>query len=277
MRDDPTRTPVIHHVISGELARSAAVLELVDGLRRTTTACLFVCGGAGHVPSGLHARLIDLFDALALLSARGVRFVAADGGTNSGVMEATGLARQRAATPFPLIGVTPAAEILGPHGARQTVADPHHSHVIAVHNPGWARNCTGRTSTGTFWGAELDTMRDLFGRLAEGRPSVALVANGGLRALDEIRMHLDAGRRTILVAGSGRAADAIVSLLQGTSPRDDETKALAETARERAILSSPDLCEAFELDAGAAALAQRLEQILRGDRNEAPEPPAGRA
>lgn len=239
-------------------------MDLVADLRRDTTACLFACGGAAHVAPDTRDRIIALFEALAILAARGVRFVAADGGTNSGVMAATGLARHHASTSFPLIGVTPAAEILSAHGARHALADPHHSHVIAVHNPGWS---TGRQPAGTersFWGAELETMRDLFGRLAAGRPAVALVANGGTHALEEIRMHLDAGRRTILVAGSGRAADAVVSLLHGTQPGDAETRVLAETARTRSTLSVPSLCETFDIDAGAEALADRLEQVLRG-------------
>jgi hypothetical protein len=257
--------PVIHHVVSGELGRSVAVVDLVDALRRETTGCVFACGGAGNIAPDTRQRLLQLFGALPLLASRGVRFVAADGGTNSGVMEAIGLARSRSPVAFPLLGVTPAPEILGPHGAKETVVDPHHSHVIAVHNPRWpgGRREPGAPAGG-YWGAELETMRDLFGRLADGRPSVAVVANGGPRALDEIRMHLDAGRRTIFVAGSGRAADAIVSILRGTEPADPDTRALAATARDNAIVSAPGLCDTFDIGEGAAALADRLEEVLQG-------------
>ena len=57
----------------------------------------------------------------------------------------------------------------------------------------------------------------LFGALAEGRPSVAIVANGGGITLNEVESNVRAGRRIILIEGSGRAADALVSLVRKTA------------------------------------------------------------
>ncbi len=62
----------------------------------------------------------------------------------------------------------------------------------------------------------------LFAELAEGRPSVTIVANGGGITLAEVESNVRAGRRMILIEGSGRAADALVSLLQKTQVSDAE-------------------------------------------------------
>lgn len=264
MTSGPRHQPVVHHVISGRLHLSADVLQLIEDVRRDTEACVFICGAASRVDARTRARLISLFDSLALLAARGLRFVVGDGGTNAGVMEAAGIARARARPPFALVGVAPAAEILATHGPMDAMIEPNHSHVVAVHNPDWihSRRHDGWLPSHGFWGSELEVMRDLFARLSDGRPSIGIVANGGRAALDEVRMHLDSGRRMVLVAGSGRAADALAALVRGVPPRDDETLSLAELAMDRGTLSLPDACEVFEMSDGAEVLASLLDTRL---------------
>ena len=56
------------------------------------------------------------------------------------------------------------------------------------------------------------------GKLADGRPAVTIVANGGGITLTEVDANIRAGRRMIVIEGSGRAADALVSLLKKTIP-----------------------------------------------------------
>jgi hypothetical protein len=270
MTSSARHEPVVHHVISGRLHLSIDVLQLIDTIRAESDACIFICGAAAKVEPRTRARLIALLDALAILASRGVRFAVGDGGTNSGVMEAAGIARARARPPFALVGVAPAAEILATRGPIDAMVDPNHSHVIAVHNPDWAsaRRQDGWLPSQGFWGSELEVMRDLFGRLADNRPSIAIVANGGRAALDEVRMHLDSGRGAVLVAGSGRAADALASLVRGTSPLDAETARLANKARDRGTLSAPERCEVFELRDGATALADLLQRRLSLQKTE---------
>ena len=257
------RAPRIYPVTSGRLDQSPDLLRLVDEVRADADAFVFVSGGASNVDEALRLRLIALFDALAILADRGCRIGVGDGGMHSGVMEAVGLARVRSRLPFPLIGVAPAAEIAGSRPGTTRI-DPNHSHVLAVDNPGWvetARRGDWDPANG-YWGLELEAMADLFDCLSRGRPSVAIVANGGRVTLDEVRMHLDSHRKTILVAGSGRAADALVSLIRGTTPGDDEILAMMGAARAAGTLSAPALCEVVDLFDGSPALADRLARHL---------------
>ena len=111
-------------------------------------------------------RLLEMFDGLSRLASGGRRIAVGDGGTQAGIMAAAGLARRASGQTFPLIGVAPAPEI-PPRG--QTPVDPNHSHIVAVDNPS--------APAQDAWGSETETMYVLFNRLAEGRPSVAIVAN----------------------------------------------------------------------------------------------------
>jgi SLOG in TRPM, prokaryote len=106
-------------------------------------------------------------------------------------------------------------------------------------------------------------MYAIFGRFAEGRPSVALVANGGAIALDEVRENLAQRRPIIVIAGTGRAADAIVSLLDGTIPTDVDVQGLREKAAALDIPANRSLLRVFRLEDGPEALAKLLERILR--------------
>ncbi len=146
------------------------------------------------------------------------RIAVGDGGTRAGILAAAGRARLASGRAFPLIGVAPARE-LAPAGS--TPVDPNHSHVIAVDDPALP---TGEPA----WGSETATMYWLFNRFAEGRNSVAIVANGGGITLDEIAANVEFGRPMILIAGSGGAADALVALVRGTTPADSEVRRPAE-------------------------------------------------
>ena len=120
-----------------------------------------------------------MFDALSLLTKAGHRLAVGDGGTKAGIMEAAGLARKASGYAFPLIGLAPAAEI-PPRGP--TPVDPNHSHIVAVDNPA--------APAGDAWGSETGTMYWLFAQLAEGRPSVTIVANGGGITLAEVEANV---------------------------------------------------------------------------------------
>src|SRR5689334_21815751 len=110
-------------------------------------------------------RMQAMFDALTDV-ARTRRLAVGDGGTQAGIMRAAGEARRRSGHAFMLIGVTPAGEI---PPAGQTPVDPNHSHLVAVADP--------TATPGEGWGTETGTMYRLFAALADGRPSVTVVAN----------------------------------------------------------------------------------------------------
>ena len=154
-----------------------------------------------------------------------------------------------------MIGVAPAREI-PPRG--KTPVDPNHSHVVAVDNP----SAPAQDS----WGSETDTMYWLFAKLAEGRPSVTIVANGGGITLAEVEANVRAGRRMILIEGSGRAADALVSLLQKTQVSDAEIVSLRERAEKAALTRRPELFPDSVAAGGAPGLRDAIPAVIEGTR-----------
>jgi len=268
------------------LEDSPELLHLIADVRADTTGCIFLCGGAAaRLPDASQQQLLHLLDALTLLAKRGLRFAVGDGGTQAGLMEAAGLARQASAAgglAFPLIGVAPAREVTtaldtaakksADEIADKTPIDPHHSHIVAVRNDRWdeEQRARGSTPNDDYWGSETEAMTWIFNRLAEGRPSVALVANGGTITLDEVRANLAARRPIVLIAGSGRATDVLIASLTqmpadapDRDESEDEDAALRARAEALGLASAPrDLYHFFDVHAGADALANLLAGLL---------------
>jgi hypothetical protein len=236
--------------ISSVAPDDESTLTLIREVRTLADCFIFLSGGAGNMAEHHRQALLSMFDALRMLAGSGYRIAVGDGGTQAGIMEAAGHVRRASRNAFPLIGVTPAAEV-PPLG--NTPLDPHHSHLIAVRTP----PASGSLS----WGSETATMYWLFERLAEGRPSVTIVANGGNTALSEVDANIQARRRMIVVEGSGRAADAIVSLLRGADSADSQ---LSARARELGVTRRPELFRLVPLGAGPdglrAAIVEAFEQ-----------------
>lgn len=252
--------PTLIRVMSGKLDSSAEIARLVADVRRDAEGFVFLSGGASKISEDDRQQLVGLMKALPLLANRGVRLAVGDGGTKAGLMEAAGRARLSARPPFPLVGVAPGPEVDG----GTTPVDPNHSHVVAVENPAWAaaRLREGWSPDQGYWGSEVDAMFDLFNRLCHGRPAVGLVANGGTVTLQEVRNHVAAGRRMILIAGSGRAADALISLLRGTASSNPEVVQLSRVAHAEGLASRPELYDVFQVADGVAALADRIARHL---------------
>jgi hypothetical protein len=195
-------------------------------------------------------QLLAMFAALADV-AQSRRIAVGDGGTKAGIMQAAGDARHASGEKFPLIGVAPAGEI-PPDG--DTPVDPNHSHVVAVRNPS--------APPKDAWGSETEAMYWLFGKLADGRPSVTVVANGGGITLTEVEANVRAGRRMIVIEGSGRAADAIAALLAGTTPAEEEVLKLRARAEEKGLTRDPGVFVRVPLAAGAAGLRDAILEAL---------------
>lgn len=231
--------------------KDAKLSALIAEIRGQADAFVFLAGGASGM-SGEHQRqLFAMLEALPRLARSGWRMAAGDGGTQAGIMEAAGRARRASGNAFPLIGVAPAGEI-PPRG--KTPIDPNHSHIVAVDNP--------KAPAKDAWGSETETMYWLFAKLSEGRPSVTVVANGGEITLSEIEHNVRASRRMILIEGSGRAADAVVSLLKGTTPSDKDVAGLRARAEKADLARRPELYQMVALQAGAAGLEKALTAAL---------------
>lgn len=233
------------------LERNAELRALIEAVHRHADAIVVLSGAASPKPGTDQRELLAMLAALASL-AKERRIAVGDGGTRAGIVAAAGRARLASGRAFPLIGVAPAREI-APAGS--TPVDPNHSHVIAVDDPALPK---GEGA----WGSETATMYWLFNRFAEGRSSVAIVADGGGITLDEIAANVECGRPMILIEGSGRAAEAMVTLVRGTTPADSEVRLLQDTARAARLHRRPDLFHIVPIGAGAAGLLEALRAAL---------------
>lgn len=88
--------------------------------------------------------------------------------------------------------------------------------------------------------------------LSEGVPSLALLANGGSVAREEVCYNARQGRDVVVIRGSGRLADAIAAAVRGVTEPDDD---LATVVREGRITL-------FDIAAGPDALAALVRQKL---------------
>ena len=169
-------------------------------------AVIIIAGGASELDEQVHPDLIRLFT-------RGIAQVAVstgaliiDGGTQAGVMAIMGQAvadQQRRST---LLGVAPAGVVTYPgkstgRNSNESVPlEPNHSHFVLVETDKW--------------GGETETMYELAKRLSAGRPSVAVLINGGSIAKSEVLHNVSQKRPIIVMEGSGRLADEIARLWQ---------------------------------------------------------------
>jgi hypothetical protein len=187
--------------VTGAAALPAILSDVSIGTRRPV---LVVVGGASGVsPEHLQIAAGILREyIIPALDRRGGAVV--DGGTDSGIMRVMGLARSAAGASFPLVGVAAEGTVSLPGRTAAPDAvrlEPHHTHVILV--PG------GR------WGDESPWLSRVATVIAAGQPSLTLVINGGQITYDDIRHSLQASRPVIVVAGTGRTADAIAAAARG--------------------------------------------------------------
>jgi hypothetical protein len=243
--------PRVLEASSVDLDKNAQLASLITEIRNQADAFVFLSGGASRMQADHQRQLLAMFDALTLIAKCGRRIAVGDGGTQAGIMEAAGHARRASGGAFPLIGVAPAREV-PPRG--KTPLDPNHSHVVAVDNP----SAPAQDS----WGSETEAMYWLFAKLAEKRPSVTIVANGGGITLSEVEANVRAGRRMILIEGSGRAADALVSLLQKTKVPDAEVVGLRERAEKATLTRRPELFQIVRLQSGARGLRDAITAVI---------------
>lgn len=164
---------------------------------------LVVVGGADGMSE-------DEVDTLARLLADGAApvlekmgGVVVDGGTNAGVMRAVGRAWKRTSMPRVGVAARGTVRIHGRASPRPDAADPEpfHTHLLLV--------------PGDDWGDESPWIFRVAGAIAEGAPVVTLLANGGEVAYEDVESALGAGGRVVVLAGTGRTADAIADGANG--------------------------------------------------------------
>ena len=156
--------------------------------------CIVLVGGAaGLAPDD---ELPHVFRDVVAEVASSLAATVVDGATDTGVMRLIGRARAETAASFPLVGVVPAA-----------LADdlePNHTHVVLV--------------PGSDWGDETPWLAGVATALAGPHASATLVVNGGEITWADAEASVAAGRPVVVLAGSGRTADALAA---GTDERAD--------------------------------------------------------
>lgn len=243
-------------------------------------AVLVVVGGAG----GMSGSDLDAFHTLAVhhvlpvLSAASGAVV--DGGTDAGVMAALGRARRDLGSTVPLVGVAARGTVRvgdGPSGGDddRAAVEPNHTHLVLV--------------PGQEWGEESPWLSRVATALAGDAPSLTLVVNGGEITYDDIGHSLGAGRPVLVLAGTGRTADAIASAGQiatGDAPATGERIPTDGTIRAGGTTGSPPDPRAREAArselvrvvpfAAPEEVARALEQVLgRIVDGRGESPPAG--
>ena len=218
----------------GSSAEIPAALERL-GVDRGRPVLVLV-GGAGGLADRDLETLAGVVSAAVVPAVVRHRAVVVDGGTDSGVMRLIGRSRSTAGADFPLVGVAAEGTIAVP-GMTPGLADaaelePHHTGVLLV--------------PGSSWGDEAPWITGVAGAIADGRPSVTVLANGGEIAYADVTGSLAAGRPVVVLAGSGRTADAIARAAAGDGSE----------ARATEIAASPltRVVDMSRADAVAAAL-----------------------
>lgn len=220
-----------------DVSSLSAALDALTVARRRPV--LVVVGGAGGMSPDHLSRTAAVLNVqvLPVLDRLGVTVI--DGGTDSGVMRVIGRARSAAGASFPLIGVAAEGTVRADPPDARAVAEqiePHHSHVILV--------------PGDSWGDESPWLACVADAVAGTAPSATLVVNGGEITYDDVAHSLERRRPVVVLAGSGRTADAIATAGDGDS-KDPRATRIAASPLTRIV----DIAD-------GAALAGTLESIL---------------
>lgn len=217
-------------------------LEMLD--IHVPSPVLVIIGGASRLNSHDYARLQSLFIEVLAPLAQGLNMTVVDGGTDAGLMKLIGEARKALGATFPLLGIAPTGLADFPNTPFSLAEDnchleSNHTHFILV--PGYE------------WGSESSWMAKTATIVAAGKPSMAVLANGGEITWKDALQNVKALRPVIVVAGSGRTADVLAHAMNGDIT-DDRAQALIDSN----LLRSIDMAQDFQ------TIAQTLHQILGG-------------
>ena len=82
----------------------------------------------------------------------------------------------------------------------------------------------------------------------------------------EVESNVRAGRPIILIEGTGRAADALVSLLRKTPVSEPELVSLRESAEKAMLTRRPELFTVVSLQGGASDLRDAISSAIGSAR-----------
>jgi hypothetical protein len=214
-RDDGSKHNI--HVVDG-VGQETPVEEIIKKLDLPQfEIAVFVMGGAGKTDDEVNQKLMAVLPQALAQAAKERKLLVGDGGTQSGVMIATGEGRKRAIEAqydFVLLGVAPKEELseFYPDQEGKYPIEPNHTHAVAV--------ASKPEDVGEYgaWGNETRKMYELFGKLSEGKPGIGIVVNGGGITVNEVIQNMKQGRRLIVLENTGRAADGLAAIKRKFSP-----------------------------------------------------------
>jgi len=202
---------------------------------------LVVVGGAGNMSPETFARLGQLFTDVIAPAIDRIGAIVVDGGTDSGVMSLIGDARATSGSSFPLIGVSAIGTIDCPgienDNSDAAALEEHHTHFILV--------------PGDDWGDESHWIAATATQIAGSAPSCTIVINGGNITWKDVANSVEAGRKTLVFDGSGRAADELAAELRD-EPADDRA----------APLVASGLLQSIDIDGDRDRLGHLLAELL---------------
>jgi hypothetical protein len=172
------------------------------------------------------------------------------GGTNQGVMKIAGECFADRGARM-LVGVAPRAKVIVSPRPQSEVPDDeavldsnHQSFVL---------------TPGSEWGSETDTLFELAEHIAgDQRAGVVILANGGSVARHEAKRFLEAGWPVVTLAGSRRAADALVHAVQPSKLDLLRRRWRGRLRREWGDLSSAQVEVHHLVDEPVESLGRRL-------------------
>ena len=214
-----------------QISQDTRMDDVVDALELPTPRAVVVLnGGTARMEPGLEAQVARILqEGLA-------RFVVEEqvtvitGGTDAGIFHLLGEGFGKFGPPAACIGVAVAGLVtwIDDATAREPADDrvplePHHSHFVLVE--------------GREWGDETKAMYALVDRMARDCPSMALFAGGGELVAREMQANLAQQRAMILLAGSGRMTDAVLSSARGIQQRMSGSCRLLDMRRSSHMIS----------------------------------------
>lgn len=190
-----------------------------------TEGVIVVHGGAGKMEEDLLGAVQRFASQSLAPFAQRERILVVDGGTDMGVSQIMGHARDSVQGTFPLVGILPHRYALyeggPPANGERLPLNPSHTHFILV--------------DGDAFGVESDLMVDMLSMTI--KPGLALIINGGEIVLSEAQAHARRGHTLVTVRGSGRVADDLAN------PDHEARRSLALGARVYvADVNAPELC-----------------------------------
>jgi hypothetical protein len=225
-----------------EVSGTDDIVRAIDGagVRRGRPVIVLV-GGAGGIEAHDLESVRRVLQSEILPIVERLDAAVIDGGTDSGVMRLVGRARSESGGRFPLVGVAAKDTVVVPGNGLPSPGavelEPNHTLSLLV--------------PGSQWGDEAPWIPRVAAVVAGSGPSVTILVNGGQIAYDDVAGSLESGRPVVVLAGSGRTADAIAEARAGN---DGDARAVAIAASPLTTVVHVDQPGAVA-DAVEAALA----------------------